>query len=84
MLIITHVLMQCSRDAMHADGFTHADCCLIAHNASIWHWVHFVTIFYCCTFSINYMISEKLPNSDKIINIAVQIIFCMYNNNQLM
>lgn len=56
---------------MYVDGFIYVDCCLIVYNASIWYWVYFVIIFYCCIFLINYMISEKLLNLDKIINIVV-------------
>ena len=51
--------IQCSRDAMLAEGFTQADHCLIVHNGSIWYQLHFVTIFYCCTFSSNYITNEK-------------------------
>ena len=44
---------------MHAKGFTHADPYLIVHNGSIWYRVHFVTIFYCCTFWSNHVTNEK-------------------------
>ena len=46
---------------MHAEGFTHADHYLIVHNGNtcIWNQVHFVTIFYCCTFWSNHVTNEK-------------------------